>query len=389
MPRHTLNSPGATATPGVGCLPVWLAVRDEPPTHSLAPERVSPAEHRQMIEALKPPKRQRPAIAVLALNAGTEVCDFLSAYGVLAESGVADMTVVADRADPIRLYPSIMVETQATTAQFDASYPDGADYVVVPAMEPSNDPAVVAWIKAQQSKGATIVSICDGSLTLAAAGLLDERRATGHWYSIKPLRTRHPTMTWVRDRRYVVDRGVATSTGITASIPLMIALVEAIGGHAEAEKLSIRLGVANWDARHSSSAFRLTFGHKKTFVRNKLSFWRHEVIRIKIDDQVDEIALGLMVDAHSRTERSTVITVGGAGGWVQSRRGLRLRPDEPAAVAGADTVLKPQSDQPARTLNRELARIASRYDGPTAALVALIMEYPWVRTTGATGGDTS
>jgi len=377
MRRRTLFiSLGAAAVLAVGFLPVLLAPRGEP-TASFAPDRVSPAEHRQTIEALKPPKRQRPAIAILALNEGTEVSDFLSAYGVLAESGVADVTVVADRTDPIRLYPSIRVETQATTARFDASHPEGADYVVVPAMEPHNDPAIIAWIKAQHGKGAKIVSICNGSLTLAAAGLLDGRRATGHWYSIKQLQTEHPTMKWMRDRRYVVDRGVATSTGITASIPLMMALVEAIGGRAEAEKLSMRLGVANWDARHSSSAFQLTFEHRKTFVRNKLAFWRHETIGIKLDDNVDEIALGLMVDANSRTELAKVVTVGGAGGFVQSRRGLRLRPDAPAAAAGTDTVLQLQSDQPVRTLDRELARIVSRYDGPTAAFVALTMEYPW------------
>jgi hypothetical protein len=71
-----------------------------------------------------------------------------------------------------------------------------------------------------------------------------------------------------------------------------------------------------------------------------------------------------------------VIIVGAAGGFVQSRRGLRLRSDTPAA-AGANSVLQPQRDEPARTLDRELARIASRYDAPTAALVALTMEYPW------------
>jgi putative intracellular protease/amidase len=367
---------GAAAALAVGSLPVLLAARNEP-TASLPPDRVSPAEHQQTIEALKPPKRQRPAIAILALNEGTEVSDFLSAYGVLAESGVADVTVVADRTDPIRLYPSIRVETQATTAQFDVSYPEGADYVVVPAMEPRNDPAIIAWIKAQHRKGAKIVSICNGSLTLTAAGLLDERRATGHWYYIKELQAKHPTMEWVRDRRYVVDRGVATSTGITASIPLMIALVEAIGGRVEAEKLAMRLGVPSWDARHSTSAFQLTLEHQKVFVRNKLTFWRHEAIGIKVDHNVDEMALGFMVDAYSRTELTKVITVGGAGRFVQSRRGLRLRPDAPAATTGTNTVLQPQSDEPARTLDRELARIASRYDRPTAAFVALTMEYPW------------
>jgi len=90
--------------------------------------------------------------------------------------------------------------------------------------------------------------------------------------------------------------------------------------------------VANWDARHSTSAFQLTVEHRKTFVRNKLTFWRHDAIGIKGDNNVDQIALGLMVE-HSRTERTKVITVSGAGGFVQSRGGLRLRPDAPAAAA--------------------------------------------------------
>ncbi len=81
----------------VASLPILLAASGEP-TPSLPPDRVSPAEHQQTIEALKPPKRPRPAIAILALNKGTEVSDLLSSYGVLVESGVADVTVVADRA---------------------------------------------------------------------------------------------------------------------------------------------------------------------------------------------------------------------------------------------------------------------------------------------------
>lgn len=368
---------GAAAALAVGSLPFLLVARDEP-VASLAPERVSPAEQQQTVEALKPPKRQRPVIAVLALNEGTEVSDLLSAYGVLAESGVADVTVVADRSDPIQLYPSsIRVEPQAATAQFDASYPEGADYVVVPAMEPRDDPAVIAWIIAQHRKGAKIVSICNGSLTLSSAGLLDGRRATGHWYSVKQLQAKNPTMEWVRDRRYVVDRGVATSTGITSSVPLLIALVEAIGGRAEAEKLATSLGAPDWDARHRSSAFQLSFEHQKTFIRNKLTFWRHETIGIKVDDNVDEAALGFMVDAYSKTELTRVITMGGADGVVQSRHGLRLRPDAPAATADAEIVLQPPSEEPVRALDGELSRIASRYDRPTAAYVALTMEHPW------------
>jgi putative intracellular protease/amidase len=365
---------GAAAAIAVGSLPVMDAARSQSAT-SLVP--VPPAEYRQTIEALKPPKRSRPVIAILGLNEGTEVSDFLSTYGVLKESGLAEVTAVASRADPIRLYPSISVDTQATTAQFDASHPEGADYVVVPAMEPSDDPAVLAWIKAQHAKGAKIISVCNGSLTLSAAGLLDGRKATGHWYSIEDLQKKHPTMQWVRDRRYVVDQGVATSTGITASIPLMMALVEAIGGRAEADKLAARLGVADWDARHSTAAFQLSFDNKKTFVLNRLSFWRHEDVGIMLHDQVDEISLGFMVDAYWRTELTKVLTFGGDGGSVESLRGLHLQPDAPATAVGADVVIEPQRVQPARSLDVELPRIASRYDASTADLVGLVMEYPW------------
>jgi hypothetical protein len=46
-------------------------------------------------------------------------------------------------------------------------------------------------------------------------------------------------------------------------------------------------------------------------------------------------------------------------------------------TAGIETVLRPQVEEPARILDRELPRMASRYDRATTALVALVMEYPW------------
>ncbi|WP_424630207.1 DJ-1/PfpI family protein [Bradyrhizobium sp. SYSU BS000235] len=358
------------------CLPALLSSRGQP-TASPAPEQIASDEHQKVIAALKPPKRQRPAIALIAANDGTEVADFLTAYGILKESGVADVTAVAERQGAIRLYPNnLKAEAQATTAEFDASYPEGADYVVVPALEQPDNAAVIAWLKQQHEKGATIVSICNGSLTMAAAGLLDGRKATGHWYSVKQIQKEHPSMERVRDRRYVVDRGIATSTGITASLPLMTTLVEAIGGRDVASRLATRIGLDNWDARHTTSAFQLTLEHRKTFIRNKLSVWRDENVGIKLNDGVDEIALGLMADAYARTELTELIAAnGGAGGQVQSRRGLTLQFDAPTkSVAFA---VEPPRDQPARVIDRELSRIATRYDAPTAAFVALTMEYPW------------
>jgi hypothetical protein len=143
------------------------------------------------------------------------------------------------------------------------------------------------------------------------------------------------------------------------------------------------LGVTNWDARHRSSAFKLTGEHKKTFVRNSLTFWRHETVGIPVVENVDEVALGLMVDAYSRTGLTKVITVGNNGNAVRSSHGLLIRPDRPAEAAHVDEMLPaPPTDAPGLTLEQELPRIAARYDRPTAEVVALVMEYPWA------AGDT-
>lgn len=378
--RLLLAGLGGTLLIFAGAVPFLLAAGDEASPLATPPIPISAAEHARTLDALKPPKRARPAIALLALNDATEVSDFLVAYGILREADVADVTVVAPEAGPIRLYPSLdlHVEAQTTLRDFEARHPEGADYVVVPALEPRDDARVMDWLKAQHAKGAKIVSICNGSLTLAAAGLLDGRRATGHWSEIEGLQERHPTLQWVPDRRYVVDRGILTSTGVSASFPVAITLVEAIGGRAPAERVAKTVGVTDWDARHASRAFLLTREHKKTYLRNKIALWRRETLGLPVERDIDEIALGLTVDAYFRTELTRLVTVGPGGDGVRSRRGLVIHPDASAKAASVDAMLPaPPADGAALTLERELARMASRYDRPTAAFVALTLEYPW------------
>lgn len=340
---------------------------------------IDEAEQAKAIDAMRLSKPARPVIAIVALNDATEVSDFLVAYGVLRQANVADVTVVAEQAEPVQLYPPrLSIEPEATMSAFDGRYPEGADYIVVPAMEPSNNPFVMDWIVAQFRKGAKIISICNGSRTLAAAGLLDGRRATGHWYTISQLQKDHPTMQQVRDRRYVTDNGITTSTGVSANIPLMMALVEAIGGRETAERVAGELGVKTWDGRHRSEAFELTLERKKTFIRNTLTFWRHETLGVPVVENVDEIALGVMTDAYSRTAMTTVVTLGNQGKAVRSKHGLVIHPAQPIETAEVDEMLPvPGADAPGITIERELARIASRYDQPTADIVALTMEYPW------------
>lgn len=123
---------------------------------------------------MKPPKRKHLIVAVLANNQGAETTDFLVLYAVLSESGLADVLAVAPAAEAIQLRPSIKIKPQATLNEFDQRFPDGADYVVVPAMPTT--PTIIAWLQAQAAKGATIMGVCAGTLALSEAGLLKVKR---------------------------------------------------------------------------------------------------------------------------------------------------------------------------------------------------------------------
>jgi transcriptional regulator GlxA family with amidase domain len=70
-----------------------------------------------------------------------------------------------------------------------------------------------------------VSGVCTGSMVLAAAGLLDGRRATTHWAFCAELARRHPAVEVVPDAIFVNEGGVATSAGVTAGIDLALALV--------------------------------------------------------------------------------------------------------------------------------------------------------------------
>ena len=186
----------------------------------------------------------RPLVAIVGENYWTELTDYVVPFGILAASGAADVVALGTQPGPIRMFPApVNVQPEATTAAFDAAHPEGADYVVVPAVHRDADPPRLAWVRAQAERGATIVGVCDGVWVLARAGLLDGRQATGHWYSLDTLREDFPGTRFVTGRRYVADGRVVTTTGVTATIPVSLALVAAIAGRDRALELAASLGL--------------------------------------------------------------------------------------------------------------------------------------------------
>lgn len=324
------------------------------------------------VQALKPLRPGRPVVAVLALNEGTETTDLLLPHAVLKRADVADVQVVAPRSGTVQLFPALQVEGAQDFAAFERAHPGGADYVIVPAMHTDDDPAVLSWLRRQAAAGARVIAVCSGARVAGQAGLLDGRRFTGHWYDRKTLLARHPGATHVPHQRYVFDRGVATTTGITASVPATLALVEAIGGREKARSVAAELGATSWSPSHDSSGFGLTADRALAYVWNKAAFWRHERWNVEVHDGMDDIALALASDAWERTGRVSV-EAASPSGRVRLRSGLVLAA-QPGDQNRPRVPLSPEL-KPLQQLDRTLCEIARRYGPARRDWVMQELEY--------------
>lgn len=90
----------------------------------------------------------------------------------------------------------------------------------------AGDARVLDFIRRASAKARRTVSICTGALLLAAAGLLDGKRATTHWAYAPQLRRNFPEVEVDDDAIYVRQGNIWTSAGVTAGMDLALALVE-------------------------------------------------------------------------------------------------------------------------------------------------------------------
>ncbi|WP_395444615.1 GlxA family transcriptional regulator [Caulobacter sp. UC70_42] len=140
--------------------------------------------------------------------------------------------------------PSSSGVTIQTTALADAPRLDtllisGGDGVKVPA----TCPETLAFVRAAARDCRRVASVCSGTYVLAAAGLLDGKRATTHWSRTKDFQRRFPGVKLEPDRIWIQDGAVWSSAGITAGIDLSLALIGADEGEAVARRTAQQLVV--------------------------------------------------------------------------------------------------------------------------------------------------
>ena len=318
--------------------------------------------------------RERPIVALLGHNASTELADYITPHGVLARADVAEVVSVSTGASLITTQP-LKIEAQLNTKQFDDRYAEGADYVIVPAIFQGNDePDLLEWISDQAGKGATLVSICLGAHVVANTGLMDGHRATSHFSSEDKRAQIYPQVRWQKNTRWVADGKIVSSAGISAAIPISIALVEAIAGHERAAAVAQELGVTSWSSKHDSDVFRARPDEE----RPNMDASTKITLGIPLTEGMDEIALGLTADAYNLSNLVKVQAIAGTLDPVTTLSGLRIVPER--TVSGpeqVDRVLPYVEVKPAlHALDVALQTISDDYGRAASCNAAFTMEHP-------------
>lgn len=174
----------------------------------------------------------------IALYDRLTALDAIGPYEVLARVPGASITFVGHQAGQVR------TDTGHLGLMADAEFEDvpDPDVLLVPGgpgqAQLMDDERLLSWLRRADETSAWTTSVCTGSLLLAAAGLLEGRRATSHWLALEQLRAYGAEPV---SERWVEDGKVMTAAGVSAGIDMALELAARLAGPEVAQ--AIQLGM--------------------------------------------------------------------------------------------------------------------------------------------------
>jgi transcriptional regulator GlxA family with amidase domain len=168
---------------------------------------------------------------------GFTALDFIGPYEVLRNLPDAEVRFLWHEPGPITADSGVLVI--GATHSFDET--PSPDILLIPGgmttIEHARDEKLLDWVRRAHETATWTASVCSGSVILAAAGLLDGKRATSHWLALSALKALGAKP--VSDERIVHEGDIVTSAGVSAGIDLAMWLAGQIAGEDRAKTIQL------------------------------------------------------------------------------------------------------------------------------------------------------
>jgi transcriptional regulator GlxA family with amidase domain len=167
--------------------------------------------------------------------------ELLDVYGPLEMFGSIGpelhIVTVAQQAGPVTSY-----QGPKTVAQYGFDDCPPLDLILLPGgigtLAELKNPAMLEFLRRHSASAQITMSVCSGSAILAKAGVLDGYRATSNKQFFSLATTQSEKTKWVEQARWVEDRNMVTSSGVSAGIDMALAVIARLYGKERAEQIA-------------------------------------------------------------------------------------------------------------------------------------------------------
>ncbi len=276
----------------------------------------------------------KKTVVIIADKDGTEMFDMMAPFFLFNSTGMANVYIIAETAEPVVVRKGLFVLPQLTFSQVD-SMNMAVDVIVVPnqSVMPGmkQKKAAVNFIRDHYNGSNRILSVCDGSATVAATGLYDGKPLTTHSSDYQSIKKQYGKPQWVQGIRVTHDGNLFSTAGVANATEGSLAVIRDVFGEAVMHKVQADV---NYPAPEPLNTHRnLVVNGDAIFIAlRKGAFKRNERIGVLLKDGINEFDLAGMLDTYTRSFPASIETFSKDGGPVVSQHGLTLLPT--GSIAG-------------------------------------------------------
>jgi len=169
-----------------------------------------------------------PGVEILDITGPHEVFSFANMFlqkeGIIQEAAYP-VTIFAEQPGPVTTFTGLQIIADQSFSQINKNY----DTLLIPGGDPERvlaNTMLIELVKDMAPHLRRLASVCTGAFLLAESGLLDDCKATTHWYYCREFSEKYPRVKLDPDRIFIKEGNILTSGGVTSGIDLALAMLE-------------------------------------------------------------------------------------------------------------------------------------------------------------------
>ncbi|MCZ8155702.1 MAG: DJ-1/PfpI family protein [Leptospira sp.] len=308
-------------------------------------------------------------IVILADTEGTEITDIIVPYSLLKMAGF-NVYIVSNKKGPVLLWKGMVVLPHFSVEDFPFSF----DAVVVPNVFHPNDKSFEKFLKNSKNP---ILSVCEGAKVIVHSQNFLEHKITTHASSLDQLEKEFPNHKWTRQQKFVVDRNLISTAGVSSSIEGTLVLISKLANARVLESVKQKINYPHAEIRSEYLGEKVSLLDQLTIIW-KVAFDDDPSYSLLLKPGVNEMDVALTLDIWARTFPSSITAI--SKGYILSENGLLLaglkqEPTGTTSLCIEDCQTMNQILDSKYTMDENLASVAKAFGKRFESVVRRLMDY--------------